>query len=76
MFNFSFFIMAIIPIIIFIGLGIFLKYIKFLPETGWQAIERTIYYILFPALLIHAISNINYNLINFLPMIAALNIAT
>ena len=55
MLNLSIFIIALTPIIIFISLGIFLKYIKFLSDIGWQALERIIYYILFPALLIHAI---------------------
>ncbi|MFT6072466.1 MAG: putative permease [Alphaproteobacteria bacterium] len=76
MLDFQLFILAIIPILLFIALGIFLKYIHFLPDTGWYAVEKIIYYILFPALLIHSIANIDYNFEDFMPMAAALNIAT
>jgi malonate transporter and related proteins len=75
MFNFYPFILATLPVLFFISIGIFLKRISFLPDTGWHAIERLTYYILFPALLIHSTSHIRYDISEFLPMAAALNIA-
>jgi predicted permease len=57
------------------AIGIVLKHTRFLTDDGWHAIERLVYYILFPALLIHSIANIQYDTIMFLPMVSALNIA-
>lgn len=70
------FITALLPAIIFITIGIILKRVNFLPETGWEAVEKLIYYVLFPALLIDVIANVEYDLGTFLPMASALNIAT
>lgn len=75
MLDFYLFVLALIPILSFIALGFFFKYINFLPDSGWQAVEKLIYYLLFPALLIHSIGKINYDISAYLPMAAALNIA-
>jgi len=75
MFDFIVFIYALVPVLFFICIGIILKYINFLPDSGWEAVEKMVYYILFPALLINSISNIEYHVTAFLPMAAALNIA-
>lgn len=75
MFNFYPFVIAIAPVLLFIAIGIMLKRINFLPDAGWQAVERLTYYILFPALLVHSIASIKYDAIIFMPMVAALNIA-
>ncbi len=75
MFNFYPFAVATIPVLLFIGIGMALKWIQFLPDNGWYAVERLTYYILFPALLVHSIVNIKYDALIFMPMVAALNIA-
>lgn len=67
---------AILPVLLFIFLGHILKRINFLPDTGWEAIEKLIYYVMFPVLLIDVIANIEHEFTTFLPMAAALNIAT
>ena len=75
MFDFYPFISASLPVFTFIIIGIFLRRIDFIPDTGWQGIEKLSYYVLFPALLIHAIANVKYDIFEFLPMASALNIA-
>ena len=75
MFNFYPLLIATLPVLLFISIGMFLKRISFLPDTGWHAVEKLTYYVLFPALLIHSIANIRYDIAEFMPMAAALNIA-
>jgi predicted permease len=75
MFNFYPFVDATIPVLLFMAIGIILKHTHFLVDAGWHAIERLVYYILFPALLVHSIINIQYDTVMFLPMVSALNIA-
>ena len=46
---------ALIPIILLILLGYFLKRAKFLPEEAWLGMEKLTYYVLFPSLLIQTL---------------------
>lgn len=51
----SYFIAALVPIIVLIGLGYLLKRISFLNDAAWAGIEKLTYYVMFPALLIHTL---------------------
>lgn len=44
---------ALFPIFALIGFGAVLKRREWVPESFWDSVERLVYYLLFPALLIH-----------------------
>jgi hypothetical protein len=46
---------ALLPILILILLGLGLRLIQFIPDDSWAGMERLTYYLLFPALLIHSL---------------------
>lgn len=60
---------------LFIGLGYFLNQRKFFVDSEWQTLEKLIYYILFPALVIHALATANFQELSFLKVAIALNVA-
>ncbi len=60
---------AILPITILLIIGNILRRYMFHAEEFWQGVERLIYYILFPAMLIYKISNVNLSALPFLRML-------
>lgn len=48
--------LALLPVVILIGLGIFLKHRQFLAEAFWPQAERLGYFILLPALFFHGLA--------------------
>lgn len=54
-------IFALVPVFATIALGQFLKRVRFLPDESWVAFDRTIYFIFFPALLIHSIGTTDFS---------------
>jgi predicted permease len=44
------------PVLLLIGLGAALAAFGFLPEQGWRAVDRLLYFVLFPALIVEALS--------------------
>ena len=46
---------ALLPILSLILLGLALKQIRFIPDEAWAGMERLTYFVLFPALLVHAL---------------------
>jgi len=47
---------ALVPVFAIIALGAALHALKFMPEDGWRAVERTTYFVLFPCFLFGAIA--------------------
>jgi predicted permease len=66
---------AVIPILLFIMLGYFLRIYEFFVENDWKSLEKFIYYILFPSLIIHALGTADFKNIQFLNVAIALNVA-
>ena len=67
--------LAIMPVICFIALGYYLRYISFFKDAGWEAVEKLTYYILFPALIIHELWDAKFSNTEFLNAAIALNVA-
>lgn len=65
----SYFIAALVPIIVLIGLGYLLKRLSFLSDAAWAGIEKLTYYIMFPALLIHTLGQQDIQGLNWLSIL-------
>lgn len=63
---------ALLPVFLVIMLGYGLRRINFAPEEIWRGIERVVYFILFPALLLHTLATADFSGFNVGPMGAAL----
>lgn len=48
---------ALLPVAVLIGLGFALRTSRFMPEASWTPIDRLVYFILFPALLVQELAN-------------------
>ena len=47
---------ALAPVALLIGLGYALRATRFLPEASWAPVDRLVYYVLFPALLVRELA--------------------
>lgn len=47
---------ALVPVAMMIGLGFVLRASRFMPEPAWAPIDRLVYFVLFPALLIRELA--------------------
>ena len=47
---------ALAPVAILIGLGYALRASGFMPEAAWSPVDRLVYYVLFPALLVRELA--------------------
>ena len=47
---------ALLPVAVLIGLGYLLRATGFLPEAAWAPIDRLVYFVLFPALLLNELA--------------------
>ncbi len=63
---------ALIPIFFVIAIGYFLRTIRFAPEEAWRLVERIVYFVLFPALLMHTIAEADFSSFEILPLAVAL----
>ncbi|MEM6603347.1 MAG: AEC family transporter [Pseudomonadota bacterium] len=68
-------IQAIFPVIIYIGIGFFLRAQQFFKEEGWHAVEKLAYYVLFPALIIYELATAKFSDMSFYNAAVALNVA-
>jgi malonate transporter and related proteins len=51
---------ALGPVFAIIALGAALRWLKFMPDDGWRAVERVTYFVLFPCFLFGAIAFANF----------------
>ena len=68
--------LSLLPIFLLISLGYGLKRISFKSDDFWFSLERLIYFVLFPALIIDSLAKANLSSLNVIPMSAALALAT
>lgn len=66
---------AILPVLIFIIMGHYMRKREFFKEAGWEAIEKLTYYILFPALIVHELAVARFETTDFLSIAVSLNVA-
>lgn len=64
--------LAALPVVLLIALGVLLKRLPLLTEQGWQAIDRIVYWVLFPALLFRAVATADFGGTALGPVAAAL----
>jgi malonate transporter len=57
------FIYALIPVVLITALGWLLAHRNFLPADGWRAIERLVYFIFFPALIINVLASASFEIV-------------
>ncbi|HRK70403.1 MAG TPA: AEC family transporter [Micropepsaceae bacterium] len=67
--------LALVPVFLVIGLGIFLRIIAFPGDHLWQPLERLTYFVLFPPLLFHTIVTADMSGDAVLPLAATFLIA-
>lgn len=68
--------LSLIPVMLLIGLGFALRRYGFPGGAFWPAIERVIYFILFPALLVDSLSKADLGALSVLPVAAAMTAGT
>lgn len=66
---------AVLPVIIFIAIGYFLRRNEFLPDNGWDAVEKVVYYIGLPCLIIRELSVADIRADNFFDIAVSLVVA-
>ncbi len=54
------FLAALLPVIILVALGRFLAHQKTIQTEGWRGIERLVYFVLFPVLIVSALSKAEF----------------
>ena len=54
---------SLLPVFILIAIGAFLKYIKLIADDQWMGMERTSYFVFFPALLINTLYRTDFSAI-------------
>ncbi|WP_321322832.1 AEC family transporter [uncultured Parasphingorhabdus sp.] len=64
------FIYALIPVILITGLGWLLAQRNFLPAEGWRAIERLVYFLFFPALIINVLTSASFEIVPWTMVLA------
>jgi len=69
------YIAALLPVMLAIGLGYVLRLVNFISRDGWSAVEKLVYYLLFPALLLQAIAGKNLNHFEWQSLLQLLGIA-
>ncbi len=57
------FVYALIPVVLITVLGWLLAHRNFLPADGWRAIERLVYFIFFPALIIDVLAGASFDVV-------------
>jgi len=57
------FIYALLPVVLISALGWLLAQRNFLPADGWRAIERLVYFIFFPALIINVLASASFEVV-------------
>jgi len=57
------FIYALLPVVLISALGWLLARRNFLPADGWRAIERLVYFIFFPALIINVLASASFEVV-------------
>lgn len=67
---------SLLPIFLLISLGYGLKRTSFDNDNFWFSLERLIYFVLFPALIIDNLEKADLSSLNIIPMSAALVLAT
>ena len=67
---------SLLPIFLLIALGYSLKRTSFDSDNFWFSLERLIYFVLFPALIIDSLEKADLSSLNIIPMSAALVLAT
>ena len=67
---------SLFPVFLLIASGYGLKHTYFRNTEFWLVLERMIYFVLFPALILDTLSNANLSEFNVLPMAIALSSAT
>lgn len=65
---------ATLPIFLLIVIGFLLRWQGFIERPAWEAVEKLVYMILFPALLIRTLATSDFGALQVLPIIAAINI--
>ncbi len=64
------FIYALIPVVLITVLGWLLAHRNFLPAEGWRAIERLVYFIFFPALIINVLASASFETVPWAMVLA------
>lgn len=64
------FLYALIPVVLITGLGWLLAQRNFLPAEGWRAIERLVYFIFFPALIINVLASASFEIVPWAMVLA------
>ncbi len=67
---------TLLPIILLIALGTFLRLRGFLGESFWPGAERLSYYVLLPSLFLHGLATANLDGVPVLDMVGALMLST
>jgi predicted permease len=67
---------TLLPIILLIALGTFLRLRGFLAETFWPGAERLSYYVLLPSLFLHGLATANLDGVPVLGMVGVLMLST
>ncbi len=62
---------ALVPVFLLIGLGLALRRADFPGNAFWEPLERLIYFLLFPALLVRSLAEARFDLAALAPMLAA-----
>lgn len=62
---------ALAPVFVLIGLGLILRRADFPGASFWEPLERLIYFLLFPALLVRSLAEARFDLAVLAPMLAA-----
>lgn len=57
------FVYALIPVVLITALGWLLAHRNFLAADGWRAIERLVYFIFFPALIINVLASASFEIV-------------
>ena len=63
---------ALLPVFLIIALGQLLTRVKFVGAELWAPLDRIVYFILFPALLLRTLANADLGGLDIIPMAAAL----
>jgi len=56
---------GLLPVFLIIGLGVFIKYIKLIPDEHWGGAERLSFFVLLPPLMINALYKADFTQISF-----------
>ncbi|PYG95909.1 transporter, partial [Arthrobacter stackebrandtii] len=67
---------TLLPIILLITLGTFLRLRGFLAESFWPGAERLSYYVLLPSLFLHGLATANLDGVPVMGMVGVLMLST